>query len=343
VDSHTHLVWAGSREDELRRRLAGARYGEIAAEGGGIVATMRATREASLEDLCELAAGRLATMLLWGTTTAEAKSGYGLDVPTELRQLQAVRALARRQPIELVPTFLGAHSVPPEHRGDREGFVRLLLDEALPAVVAEGLAEFCDVFCEPGAFTVEESRRILMRAAELGLGVKIHADELAASGGAELAAELGAVSAEHLMKASAAGRRALARAGVLAVLLPATSLFLMEEPADGPAFRDAGCAIALATDLNPGSSPTESLPLVAVLACLRNRLTPEEAVTGVTLNAAAAVRRADRLGSLEEGKQADLVVLRDPTYLHLVYHFGVNPVRHVVKAGRVVVLDSRPT
>ena len=341
VDCHTHAVFAGSRERDLARRLAGATYAEIAREGGGILATVAATRRASEEELTSLLVERLDRMLLLGTTTAEVKSGYGLETETEVKQLRAVRAASQRHPVSLVATFLGAHSVPPEHRDARQRYVDALVGEMLPEVAASGLAEFCDVFCEEGVFTTAEARRVLLAAERLGLGLKVHADELAPSGAAELAAELGAISAEHLMKASDQGLDALARAGVVCVLLPTTSLFLLEDYAPAARFRERGCAVAVATDFNPGTSPCESVPLAAVLSCFGNRLSPEEALTAVTLNAAAAVGRADRVGSIEPGKAMDLVVLEGGDLLHLFYRLGLSAVRHVVKAGRVVVRDGR--
>ena len=340
VDAHTHAVFAGDREPEFRQRLMGATYAEIAAAGGGILSTVRATRSATADTLLAELTARLDRMLLCGTTTAEVKSGYGLDLETEERQLGVVRDANALHPVDLVPTYMGAHAVPDEHRHDREGYVRLLLEEGIPRIAAARLAEHCDVFCEAGAFTIDESRRILQRARDLGLTLKIHADELTDCGGAGLAAEMGALSAEHLLKASPEGIAALARAGVVAVLLPATSFFLMTAHAPARLFRDAGCAMALGTDLNPGSSHTESLPMAAVLACLGNRMLPEEAIVAMTLNAAAAVGRAARVGSLEPGKAMDVVVIDAPSAGHLVYHFGVNLVRHVVKDGRVVVREG---
>ena len=340
VDCHTHAAFAGSREGEMRDRLGGATYQEIARAGGGILSTVAATRVTPENELTGLLVGRLRTMLLRGTTTAEVKSGYGLDRETELKQLRAVATAGAVQPVSLVATFLGAHAVPLEMRHARADYLTLLVEDVLPAVVGLALAEFCDVFCERGVFTTAESRRVLEAAARLGLKLKVHADELEPSGAAELAAEMGATSAEHLMKASDAGVAALSRAGVVAVLLPTTSLFLREPYADAARFRRAGCAVAVSTDFNPGTSPAASVPLVAALACLGNGLTPEEALTAVTLNAAAALGRAATIGSVETGKAMDLVVLEDPSYVHLVYHLGVSRVRHVVKGGRVVVRDG---
>jgi imidazolonepropionase len=337
VDPHTHLPWAGSREDEFVRRLAGVSYMEIAAAGGGILSTVRATREAPLDALVAHLHRRMDEMLAWGTTTAEAKSGYGLTKPDELKQLQAIRAAAATHPIDLVPTLLAAHEVPPEYRDDRASYLDLVCDEITPAAAAAGLAIFCDVFCEEGVFSAEESRRVLLAGRDAGLRPRLHADEFVASGGAELAAELGALSADHLMAVSERGVEALAGSGVTAVLLPGTSFFLMKR-SYAPARRliEAGVPVALATDCNPGSSHTESMPMILVLAVLQLGLTIDEALTAATLNAACCLGLGERLGSIEVGKQADLVLLDAPNHLHLAYHYGINPVKAVIKAGKVV-------
>jgi imidazolonepropionase len=341
VDPHTHPVWAGSREDEFNRRLRGETYMEIARAGGGINATVRATRAATREQLLVGTLGRLDTFLLHGTTTAEAKSGYGLDLETELRMLEVIRLADDCHPVELIPTCLAAHEVPPEHRDDPEAFVRRLIDEIHPEISQRDLARAVDVFCEEGVFDLDQTRRLLADAAELGWRIHLHADELTPLGGAELAVELGALSADHLVHVTEAGIRALAASDTVAVLLPGTSFFLRSAYAPAREMVEAGCVVALATDCNPGSSPTESMPTILALACLQLGLTVEEAITAATLNAAAALDRAADLGSLEEGKRADVVVLAAPSYHHLVYHYGVNPVRHVVKDGRVVVRDAR--
>ncbi len=341
VDPHTHPVWAGSREGEFNRRLRGETYMEIARSGGGINATVRATRAAPLEELVEGALARLDTFLLHGTTTVEAKSGYGLDLDTEVRMLEAIREAHRRHPVDLVPTCLAAHEVPPEHRDDPERWVRLLIEEVHPEIARRGLAEAVDVFCEEGVFDLDQTRRLLADAPRYGWRIHLHADELTPLGGAELAAELGALSADHLVHVSERGIEALAASETVAVLLPGTSFFLRSAYAPARRMIEAGCAVALATDCNPGSSPTESMPAILALATLAMGMTVEEALTAATLNAAAAIGRAAELGSIEEGKRADLVVLAEPTHLHLVYHWGVNPVRHVVKGGRVVVRDGR--
>jgi imidazolonepropionase len=336
VDSHTHLVFAGSREDEFEQRLRGASYQEIAARGGGINATVRRVREASKDELNALARRRLNRLLGFGVTTAEVKSGYGLSLAEEVKCLEVIAELNAEGPLELVPTFLGAHAVPPEFHSDRAGYVRLLTDEMLPEVARRRLAEFCDVFCETGVFSLAESERILGRARELGLRLKLHADELTPLGGAELAARLGAVSADHLLCITDAGIEALAEAGTVATLLPGTAFFLGAGYAPARRLIDRGAAVALASDCNPGTCPTENLPLVGAMACTQMGMLPAEALTALTLNAAAAVGRSDRLGSLEVGKQADLVICDVPDYRHLFYHFGVSHVGRVVKRGRVV-------
>lgn len=337
VDPHTHLPWAGTREEEFVARLAGTTYQEIAAAGGGILSTVRATREASEETLVANVLRRMDQMLAWGTTTAEAKSGYGLSRADELKQLRAIRRASAEHPVDLVPTLLAAHEIPPEYRQDRGRYVDLICEEIVPATAEEGLARFCDVFCEKGVFSAEESRRVLEAGARHGLSPRLHADEFADSGGAELAASLGALSADHLMAVSDAGVEALAGSGVTAVLLPGTSFFLMKEKY-APARRliEAGVPVALATDCNPGSSHTESMPMVVVLSVLKLGLTIEESLTAATLNSACSLGLGGDAGSIEPGKQADLVLLDAPNLLHLVYHYGINPVSAVVKGGRVV-------
>jgi imidazolonepropionase len=336
VDSHTHLVFAGSREDEFEQRLRGLTYQEITERGGGINATVRRVRAASKEELKALARPRLRRLLQHGVTTVEVKSGYGLTTADEVKCLEAVAELNTEGPLELVPTFLGAHAVPPEYRSDRDGYLRLLLDDMLPAVARGRLAEFCDVFCETGVFSVEESRRVLARARDLGLRLKLHADELTPLGGAELAAALGAASADHLLCVTDAGIDALAASGTVATLLPGTAFFLGVPYAPARRLIERGASVALATDCNPGTCPTENLPLVGAMACTQMKLLPAEAVNALTLNAAAALGRADRVGSLEPGKQADFIVCDVPDYRHLFYHFGINHVRRVIKRGRVV-------
>ncbi len=337
VDPHTHLLFAGSRIEEFERRAQGATYQQIAAEGGGIRATVRATRGASLDELVALGRARLDLLLSLGTTTVEVKSGYGLTLEDELKLLEAAARLAASHPIGLVPTCLGAHEVPDEYRDRREAYVSLVRDELLPEVARRGLARFADVFCEQGVFTVEESRSILARARELGLGVRLHADELADTGGAALAAELGAASADHLLFASDEGLGRMIEAGVVATALPATALFLrMGRFARARWILDRGGRVALATDWNPGSSMTPSLPLVTTLACTQMGLTPAEALAAITREAAASLGLGGEVGQLAPGMRADLVVLDLPDYRALPYFFGVNHVAAVVKAGRVV-------
>ncbi len=341
VDCHTHLPWAGSREDEFAMRLAGKTYLEIAAAGGGILSTVRATRAAPEDELVGLTRRRLDRMLAHGTTTAEVKSGYGLTLADELKQLRAVRRAGESHPIDVVPTLLAAHEFPPEYRDDRDGWVEVIAEEIVPAVAAAGLARFCDVFCESVVFNVEQSRRVLSAGAEHGLVARLHADEFADSGGAELAAEIGAASADHLVAVTEAGIAAMAGAGVMAVLLPGVSFFLMK--ADyAPARRliEAGVPVALATDCNPGSSHTESLPFVFSLGVFRMKMSIEECLTAVTLNPACCLGLGEEIGSVEVGKRADLVLLDAPNLLHLGYHPGVNPVRTVIKDGRVAAPPS---
>ena len=345
VDPHTHLLFAGTREDELRLRQQGAGYLEVLAAGGGILSTVAATRRASTDELLDHGRRWLREMLSHGVTTIEAKSGYGLDASTELRLLEAYGRLAEEGPIDILPTFLGAHAVPADYRGRAdatEAFVQEVIDVQLPAVAAQGIARFCDVFCEDGVFSADQARRILDGAMSRGMGARLHADELAPSGGAELAAELGAASADHLAAISDAGIDALARSAaggraVVATLLPATTWFLMSDHyAPARALIDRGVPVALGTDFNPGTSPTSSLPLVMTIACLSLGLSPDEALTAVTINAARAVGRSDDIGSLEVGKLADLVVWRTSRVAQIPYWPGADLVRTVVKRGRVV-------
>lgn len=346
VDCHTHLVYGGSREEEFEQRACGASYQEIAARGGGIRSTVKATRAAAKPELHQAALKRLSRMLLWGTTTAEAKSGYGLSTECEIKILEVVRDLAKTQPIELIPTFMGAHEFPEEYRRpnaeggseiDREGYVKLVCEEMIPQVKELGLAEFCDVFCDQGVFTPAEAEKILETASNHGLIPKIHADELAAAGAAEVAGKVRAISAEHLLHPSQAGLELMKEAGTIAVLLPGTSLTLKKQYAPARKMIEMGVPVAIATDHNPGSCTIETMPLVIGLACLNLGLTPAEAICAATYNAACAVDRGDRIGSIEPGKQADLIILDVPNYRYLPYHFGVNYVTAVVKQGKIVV------
>jgi imidazolonepropionase len=335
VDAHTHLVFAGDRAGEFEQRCAGASYREIAAAGGGIRATVRATRAATEDELVEAGRRHIGWMLRLGTTTAEVKSGYGLSVEDELKMLRVIRALNDSGPLRLVPTFLGAHEVPDEFRDRRSDYLDLIMHEMLPRITAEKLAEYCDAFCEAGVFTVAETRRVLEAARAPGLGLRLHADQLSNSGGAQLAAELGAATADHLEHTDAAGIAALARAGVQPVLLPGSvfALGLDRYPA-AREMIDAGLDVVLATDFNPGSSPTPSMPLILFLACTRMKMTPAEAIRAATINAARSLGRGDRIGSLESGKLADFVIHDCADYREVIYWIGAPTVHEVWIGGR---------
>lgn len=342
VDPHTHVVFAGDRASEFERRLQGASYMEILAAGGGIMNTVRATRAASLDNLVNQSRERLNRMLGHGTTTAEVKTGYGLDTENELEMLEAIRLLDESHPMDLIPTFLGAHAVPAEYRGRADAYVDLVVGEMLPAVEAAGHLDqqprlFCDVFCEEGAFSVEQSRRILKRARVLGMGLKIHADEFNSLGGTALAMELGATSADHLVCTTDEEIELLADSDTIGVLLPGTPFGLAEDHYS-PARKmiDAGVAVALATDLNPGTCYCESMPFILALACRQMGMTPAETIVASTINAASAIARGHEVGSLEVAKKADLLILDIPDYRHLAYRFGTNPVQTVIKAGRLI-------
>ena len=339
VDAHTHLIFGGWRQNELGMKLHGKTYLEIQNAGGGIQSTTNATRGATEEELTAKAAKALDEMMAFGTTTCEAKSGYGLDRQTELRQLAVIRRLGKEQPVELAATYLGAHAVPEEYKTQREDYIRLMTEEMIPLVAREGLAEFCDVFCETGVFTAAESEEILRAALAHGLKVKIHTDEIDAIGGTELAGALPAVSAEHLIAATDRGIAALAKGGTVAVLLPATSFYLGKPYARARDMIAAGVPVAVASDFNPGSCPSLNLQLAMNLACWNYHLTPEETLTAVTLNAAAAICRADRLGSLEVGKQADLVIWDAPNLDYIFYRFGQNLAKTVIKQGVVATTN----
>ncbi len=361
VDSHSHPAFAASRVKEYEMRLRGKSYEQIAAAGGGILNSARKVRAASEEKLLEHLRHWSAEFLRHGTTTLEAKSGYGLDLESELKMLHVIRRANKEGALDLVPTFLGAHAIPAEFRNKRDQYVRLIIEKMIPAVSNGGtgvpacgsirdskstggdacatisLAEFCDVFCESIAFTVDESRQILLAAKRAGLKLKIHADQLTRNGGARLAAELGAVSADHLECATRKDACALKKAGVIATLLPAVNFFLgNSKPAPARTFIEEGVPVALATDFNPGTCPTPNMQLVIAIACSQLRMTPAEAITAATINGAHAVCRAARIGSLEAGKQADIIVLDVPDYRELAYFFGVNHCRAVIKKGRVL-------
>lgn len=337
IDSHTHFVFGGYRAEEFSWRLRGDTYMQIMERGGGIANTVRATQSASKEQLKDLAKHRLNAMLAMGITTVEGKSGYGLDLDTELKQLEVMAELKQEQPVDIVTTYMGAHAVPPEYKGRSSEFIDFILEQVLPIVADRKLAAFCDVFCEKGVFSVEDSRRLLLAANKLGLKSKIHADEIVQIGGAELAAELSAVSADHLLQASDEGIAQMAKKQVVATLLPATAFSLKESYARGRDMIDRGVPVALATDFNPGSCFTQSIPLVIALAALYMKMSPAEIITALTINAAAAVDRADTIGSLEPGKQADIIILEHPSHLFLPYNVGMNIVETVIKKGKVVI------
>jgi imidazolonepropionase len=340
VDAHTHLAFAGNRDDEIVRRLAGASYKDIAAAGGGIVRSVAATRAASVEELAAGIVSRLDEMLACGTTTAEVKSGYGLETGAELRSLEAIGLAARRHPITVVPTFMGAHEVPFEHRAQRGRYLDQVTGEMLPEVARRGLARFCDVFCEEGVFTIDESRRILGAARALGLELRVHADELVWTGGAELAADMKARSADHLLFASEAGMSALAAAGCAATLLPSAAFYLrLGRFAPARALVAAGVPLALASDVNPGAGLSPSMPFAMALGCFGMGLSLEEALSAATIGGAYSVGLEAEVGSLEVGKRADLLVLRSERLLDLV-RIGAPALKAVVKNGRVVVRDG---
>ncbi|MGX1983983.1 imidazolonepropionase [Thermolongibacillus altinsuensis] len=337
VDPHTHLVFGGSREHELALKQQGVPYLEILKRGGGILSTVRATRAASEEELFEKAKFHLDRMLSYGVTTVEAKSGYGLNEETELKQLRVVQRLQQEHPIDLVSTFLGAHAIPPEHKDNPDEFLERMA-ALLHTIQKEELAEFVDIFCETGVFTVEQSRAFLQAAKSLGFAVKIHADEIEPLGGTELAVELGAVSGDHLVGASDVGIAQLAKSNTIAVLLPGTSFYLAKEKyARAREMIEAGASVALATDFNPGSSPTENLQLIMSLAALKLNMTPEEIWHAVTVNAAYAINRGEEAGRIAIGRKADIVIWDAPNYAYVPYHYGVNHVHMVLKEGKVVV------
>lgn len=335
VDSHTHFVFGGERAEEFSWRLKGESYMSIMERGGGIVSTVKATRRSNFIQLRSKAEGFLKQMNAMGVTTVEGKSGYGLDKETELMQLRVMRSLNNdeRKRVDIVPTFLGAHAVPEEYSGRTDDYVDYIIREVMPDVAQDRLAEFCDVFCEQGVFSIEQSRRLLLAAKEMGLGLKLHADEIVPLGGAGLAAELSAVSADHLLHASDADIHAMAREGVVATLLPLTAFALKEPYARGRQMIDAGCAVALATDLNPGSCFSGSIPLTFALACIYMQMSIEEAITALTLNGAAALNRADSIGSIEVGKKGDFAILNTDNYHFLPYYIGMNCVNATVKEG----------
>lgn len=341
IDPHTHLVHAGSRQNEFNMRLNGATYMEIMNNGGGIHSTTAATRAATHEELFAQSKQRLDQFLLHGVTTVEAKSGYGLTLEVELKQLEVAKQLHEEHSIDIVSTFMGAHAVPREYKENPDAFVDVVIEEMIPEVARRKLAVFNDVFCERGVFTPEQSRRILEAGVRHGLLPKIHADEIEPYEGAELAASVGAVSADHLLRASDKGIEQMAEAGVIAVLLPGTAFFLMAESANGRKMIDRGVAVAISTDCNPGSSPTVSLPLIMNLGCLKMGMTPAEVLTAATINAAHAIRCAHEVGSLEVGKKADVTIFDVPDFMTLQYRYGINHVNTVIKNGNIVIAGGR--
>ncbi len=342
VDCHTHLPFSGDRAEEFLMRISGSTYEEIARAGGGINTTVSKTRQASKEELVKLSLERLDNMLLYGTTTCEAKSGYGLELEEEIRQLEAIQQASETHPISVSPTFLGAHTVPEEFSGKRREYVSLVVDEMLPEVSRRKLAEFCDVFCDEHGFTVEESKAILVKARECHLQLKVHADQFSSYGAARLAAELGAVSADHLEQVSEDDILFLSKHKIVGVLLPGSVYFLKKKQyAPAREMIRAGMALALSTDFNPGSSMTESMIQIIQLAVFMMDVTVDEAITMATLNGAAALNKADHVGSIEVGKQADLIILNIPNRIHLVYHFGINHCSGVIKKGKTSVRDGR--
>jgi imidazolonepropionase len=340
VDPHTHLVHYGSRENELEMKLKGVPYLEILQAGGGILSTVRATRGASFEQLTEKVTNSLNKMLLWGTTTVEAKSGYGLNFEDEVKCLEVLRDI--KHPVDIVRTYMGAHAVPTEFKENREAYIKLMLDEVIPYVAENKLAEFIDCFCEHGVFSIEESEKILLEGRKYGLSIKMHADEIEPMGGAELAGRLKAISSEHLIAASDEGIKALKEGGVIPVLLPGTSFYLrIGKYARGREMINQGLPVALATDYNPGSCPTESLQSIMVFAGMGMGLTPQEVINAMTINSAHAINRGATVGSLEKGKIADIVIMDVPNENYIIYHFGINHVNTVIKRGRIVVEEGR--
>lgn len=340
IDSHTHLVHGGSRENEFSKKLAGVPYIEILNEGGGILSTVNATKNATEQQLYDKAKKSLDRMLELGVTTAESKSGYGLELETELKQLKVSNKLGKEHPIDLVHTFLGAHAVPVEYKTNHKPFIDEVVNKMMPKVKELGLAEFCDVFCEEGVFTIEETEHILSKAKEMGYKLKIHADEIVSLGGAELAAKLHCTSADHLMAASEDGLKMMAKNNVIANILPGTSFNLNKAYANARKMIDLNVGISLSSDYNPGSCPSENLQFVMQLGCLGLKMTPYEVLNAVTINAAYCIDRQNEVGSIEVGKKADFVVFDAPNVEYLMYHFGINHVNQVYKNG-ILVVDNK--
>jgi imidazolonepropionase len=336
VDSHTHMLFAGSRDEEFALRAQGATYQQIAEQGGGILSTIRHVRTATKRELKRPTARTMMEMMKQGTTTVEIKSGYGLTVEAEIAMMEAINELKEEEVMDVVPTFLGAHAIPPEFTGNAAGYVDLIVNEMIPYIGRKKLATFCDVFCEKGYFGIEDSRRILEAGRRSGMALKVHAEELTPLGGAALAADVGATSADHLEHVTAEGIQALRKAGVVATVLPGVSFFLNHGYAPARAMIDAGVAVAIASDFNPGSCMSFSMPLMMTIACTQMRMTPEEAVTAVTLNGAAALGLSATHGSIEVGKTADIILARVPNIRFLAYHFGVNHVCTTIKRGTIL-------
>ncbi|WP_202708312.1 imidazolonepropionase [Sporosalibacterium faouarense] len=342
VDPHTHLVHGGSRENELDMKLKGAKYLDILKAGGGIHSTVKSTKGASFEELYKKAEKSLNTMLEFGMTTVEAKSGYGLDTETELKQLRVAKKLNENHPADIVSTFLGAHAIPTEYKGNVDEFVDIVVNDMMPKVQEEKLADFCDVFCEEGVFTVEQTKKILNAAKKYGMKSKLHADEIEPLGGAELSADVEAISADHLVAASEKGMEMMAEKGVIADLLPGTSFNLgMGKFANARRMIELGVPVALSTDYNPGSCPTENIQFIMTLASLRMKMTPEEVITAVTINSACSIGRQEEIGSIAVGKKADLAIFDSPNISYIIYHFGINHIDKVIKNGQLVVDNGK--
>ncbi len=341
IDAHTHLVHGGSRENEFSKKISGVPYIDILKQGGGILSTVKSTKESTFKELYNKARKSLDRMLELGVTTIESKSGYGLDIDTEIKQLKVSHELSRNHPVDLVHTFLGAHAIPIEYKDNNEKYIDILVNEMIPKIRDLELAEFCDVFCEEGVFSIDESKTILLKAKEMGYKLKIHADEIKSLGGAELSAKLNCISADHLMAASEEGIKMMAKNKVIANLLPATSFNLNKSYANARKMIDLGVAIALSSDYNPGSCPSENLQFVMQLGCIGLKMTPYEVLNAVTINAAYAIDRQNEIGSIEVGKKADLVVFDAPNIEYLMYHFGINHVNKVYKGGILVVDDKK--
>ncbi|MEG2246281.1 MAG: imidazolonepropionase [Peptostreptococcaceae bacterium] len=341
IDSHTHLVHGGSRENEFAKKLDGVPYLDILKSGGGILSTVTSTKNASFEDLYNKANKSLDRMLEFGVTTVEAKSGYGLELETEIKQLEVAKQLNKNHYIDIVNTFLGAHAVPMKYKENSDEFVDIIINDMMPKIKELDLAEFCDVFCEDEVFNINQTRKIFLKAKELGYKLKIHADEIVSLGGAELSAEVGCISADHLMAASEDGIKEMAQSGVIANILPGTSFNLNKAYANSRKMIDSGVAVSLSSDYNPGSCPSENLQFVMQLGCLGLKMTPSEVLSAVTINAAYSIDRQESIGSIEIGKKADLVIFDAPNIEYLMYHFGINHTADVYKCGKLVVSNKQ--